>query len=729
MMTRILLRTISVLVLTTLISGALFAQPQNQKSPVDKLVKKADAAFSVREYTTASDLYQQVLAADPNHYHSIWRMATINNYLQDYREAQRWLKKAIETDPNRNDTAYLELGLVLKRLNNYMKAKEAFLNFQRKHENKEDEYYLRAENEIQGCDFAEQHAGDLPPYRVDTISVNSASHDGFPVILDQRQEYKYILFTSHRPIPTKNKKGGQKDPSSGEDAYSDLYLAVWENDSTFGSEIYSMGSPINTEANDGSATVTGDGLTMYFTICQQGNLKKGSECSVYETRYDYARKTWTKPIMVQNVNGKQRVVVNSKGKTKEVPTNDRQPAVSGDGMTLVFSSDRDGGRGGFDLWVSHRTGDGWSAPENAGEFVNTPFNERAPFLSEDGTKLYFASDGHIGYGGLDLYISELKDGVFQAPRNVGSPINSSYDELGSYWYNLDSCLYFSSNRPGGKGRDDIYRGRFILYPIPPVTVAVQGVVRDKKTRQPVPFATAVIYEQSEDGSLVELQKVNTDEKARYNFPLEVDKRYKIVGNAPEYLAAEVTVSTMGIEPNERGGAPKHVDLERNIDIEIEDIIEIVKPRPLQNIYYDYDKYFIRADAAAELDKLADMMIKNPQVTIQMGSHTDTNGSENYNKLLSEKRAMAAVKYLVDKGIAPERLSWFGYGESAPIYAPEKNDYEEQVNRRTEFRITSFDYTGPATVPPRPMTAPVPPAPAPSGKTGTIILPNGNKIIK
>lgn len=722
-MTRILSRLFTVLILTTLFSVVVNAQSQSKTSPVDKLLKKADAAFASHDYLKASDIYQQVIAADPNQYHSTYRMATISNLIQDYREAQRWYKKAIETDPDRNDTAYLELGLVYKRLNNYMKAKETFLMFQRKHENKEDEYYMRAENEIKGCDYAESESAKKPPYRVDTISVNSASHDGFPFILDQRQEDKYLLFTSHRPFVRKGKKTTMKDPSSGEESYSDLYVAIMENDSTFSSEIENLGMPINTEMNDGSATITGDGLTMYYTICQEGK-SKGRECSIYETRYDYARKAWSKPVRMETINGTQQVVINSKGKTKTIPTNDRHPAISGDGMTMAFVSDRDGGKGGFDVWVSHRTGDGWTQPENAGEFVNTPFNEIAPFLNEDGTKLYFSSEGHIGWGGQDLYTSVLQDGIFQAPVNVGAPINSSYDEYGSYWYNLDSCLFFSTNRPGGKGRDDIYRGRFILYPIPNVTAAVQGVVRDKANKQAVPFAVAVLYEYSEDGSLVELQKVNTDEKARYNFPLEVDKRYKIVGNAPEYLTNEVSVSTMGIADGlQRGDPDKFVELERNVDIELEPI-EIPKVYKLENIYYDYDKYFIRTDAGAELDKLVDMMLKNPQITIQMGSHTDTNGSENYNKLLSDKRAMSAVRYLVDHGVAPERLSWFGYGESAPIYAPEKNDMEEQVNRRTEFRITSFEYKGPAGV--------VKPATPPAPTSTSIMLPNGtiiNNVIK
>lgn len=720
MMTRLLHGVLTTLMLMAILAAPMYLQAQGDTKVLNKVLKKADAAYGVHTYLEASNYYQQVLALDPNHYHSIYRMALISNHIQDYREAQRWFRKAIETDPERNDTAYLELGLVYKKLNNYMKAKESFLMFQRKHPAQDDEYYLRAENEIKGCDFAESESSKKPPYRVDTVSFNSTAIDALPAYLDQRQEDKFVIFTSHRKA--KDAKAGNGGYEGlNEEAFSDLYMVVMEDDSTFGAEIINMGAPINTPMNDGGASYTGDGLTMYYTICNQGK-KKGYECSVYETRYDYAAKKWSKPVALQGVNGVKNVVVNSKGKTKTVPCFDTQPYISGDGMTLVFVSDRDGGRGDKDIWVSHRTGEGWSAPENAGEFINTPFGERSPMLNEDATVLYFASEGGIGFGGYDLYRAELIDGIYQNPVNLGSPINSSYDDYGMMRIRngegVDSTLLFTSNRPGGAGRDDIYRANYIVYPYPPVTVAVQGTIRDKKTKQPVPFATAVLFEVQEDGSLVELNKMSTDQKARYSFELEIEKDYKVVGNAEGYYANESKFTTKGLGTGERGGDPIHHELERNIDIQLEEIV-IGPPVVLQNIYYDYDKYYIRPDAAFELDKLVELLKKNPNITIQLGSHTDTNGSENYNKTLSEKRAMAAVKYLYDKGIDPGRLGWYGFGESAPIFAPEKSDEEEQVNRRTEFRITSIDYVPKATFVPNPVPSPmpVPQAPMPTNRNG------------
>ena len=246
----------------------------------------------------------------------------------------------------------------------------------------------------------------------------------------------------------------------------------------------------------------------------------------------------------------------------------------------------------------------------------------------------------------------------------------------------DSLVYFTSDRPGGAGSYDIYWGRAIAHPKVIYDISVNGFIRDKETKQPIPFATAILYEYQEDSSIIEIGNFQTDQTARYEFPLESDKNYKILGNALEYLANEEEVTTVGIEENK--------ELTQNIDIELEPIV-IDSAIVLQNIYYDYDKYYIRTDALDDLKYLIKILQQNPNITIQMGSHTDSNGTESYNKDLSNNRARSVVKYLADNGIEPSRLSWFGFGESAPLIYPELSDEDEQANRRTEFRITSIEF--------------------------------------
>jgi peptidoglycan-associated lipoprotein len=205
-------------------------------------------------------------------------------------------------------------------------------------------------------------------------------------------------------------------------------------------------------------------------------------------------------------------------------------------------------------------------------------------------------------------------------------------------------------------------------------------VRDAATKLPIPFATVTLYEMK-GGQLIPLDTFNTDQSAQYRFALQPGKDYKLIGNAPEYLANEVQVSTRD--------ATKSMDLEADIDIYL-DRIEIARPIVLQNIYFDFDKYDIRADAAPELDRLAVLLERNPTLRILIGAHTDTNGSEAYNIKLSNNRAKAVVNYLKQKGIDPKRLTWIGYGESQPLIYPELSDADEQANRRAEFRIMSIE---------------------------------------
>lgn len=647
------------------------------QSKTDKLLKKANLYFNSYNVVGAEELYKEVLAQDENNFEAAYQLGRVNNYLKDYREALRWFRKASEVDPDRNDTVYLQIGLAYKKLNNYRKAKESFEEFKTRHKT-QDEYYQRAVLEIEGCDLAEAALTSPPPFRVKPVSFNSTASDRFVSYLDQRQEDVFLSFASSRPL---EKQKNKRNQVTGEPKDSDIYYIVKENDSTFGADVtrfpYKL---INTKHNDGPATFSGDGLTMYFAICNSKENKDG--CSIYESRYNPVKKEWGKPRVIEGLAGKKEVIVNSRGKTKQVPTDDRQPFITPDGRTILFVSDRGGGKGGFDIWYSRKLGSGWSEPQNLEGNINTAFNEASPFINKEGTRIYFASEGLAGFGGYDLYYSEGAIGSFGDPINLGSPINSTYNDFGSYWMD-DSLTYFTSDRPGGMGSDDIYWGRAIYYPEPIYDISVKGLVRDKETKQPIPFATATLYEYLEDGSIAELGMFSTDQSARYEFKkLEKEKKYKILGNAPEYLANEEEVSTEGIKGN--------AELVKNIDIELEPIV-IDSAIVLQNIYYDFDEYYLRPDALDELEFLIKILNDNPNIMIQMGSHTDSNGTEMYNKELSNNRARAVVKYLADNQISPGRLSWFGFGESDPLIYPELSDDDEQANRRTEFRITSIDF--------------------------------------
>ena len=656
---------ILVLVFMLLVPVLGFAQADSKQS------RKADAYYQAEDYEKAEPIYQDILASDPSNYLAAFRLGEMNFYMEDYRESLQYYRKASEIAPARNDTVHFQIGIVYKILGNCRKAKESFSEFIRRHKTRDD-LYSRAELEQKGCDLIESDNPDRPAFRVGEASFNSPNIDIMPSLLTRGSSPdKQMVFTSHRPRRKKNKPYG----ALGQPAHSDLYMVVMEDDSTFGQEITNLGKPVNTKYNDGASTFTGNGLTMYYAIF---NDKKGFN-SIYETSYDIRRDSWSKPNKVDRVNGYANVVVNAKGKTKRRPTYDSHPCVTKDGRTIFFSSNRPGGQGGMDIWFARRVGAGWSEPINAGPAINTPFDEVTPFLGEDGGTLFFSSNGHVSFGGQDIFKAEGQIGNWTDPVNLGKPLNSTYDEYSPMTLSEDSTILFASNRPGGAGDIDIYWAREIFYPVEIPQIALHGKIRDNNTKQPIPFAIAILYEETM-GGLVVLDTFETDQSARYNFELEGGKTYRVLGNAPNYFANEITVET----------PPESADLERNIDIELDPII-IGQAIVLQNVYYDFDEHYLRPDAIMPMDTLVDIMLKNPEMNVQMGSHTDSYGSNRYNNDLSDKRALSAARYLIFKGINPARISWFGYGKTQPLINPEMTPEDGQVNRRTEFRVTKIRY--------------------------------------
>ncbi|MEN3040738.1 MAG: OmpA family protein [Bacteroidia bacterium] len=663
------------LILAPVIGAIAFAQ----SSKVRKLLAEADKEYYLyRNPEKAAELYKEVLSLDANNQYAAYRLARCYWYINETDRAVEAYQKALSINPEVNDTIYLDLGIAQKKLGRYKEAQQSFGEFLRRHKT-QDILRKQAEIELEGCKLAEKLLAEQPDYELRSlVAVNSQVSEYAPTLFVVKSD-TFLIFTSHRT-------GGQSTarfPEYGEPTYSDLWVVQLKSDTAFlgrvVGKVQNLGKKVNTAANDGGAVIAPDGLTMYYTICGQGKYRKYWGCSIFRSTFDPQKKEWGPFEKIEAIAGKREVQVNSKGKKKLVPTYDAQPTLTPDGNIMYFVSDRDGGLGGTDIWYAQKVGNEWSAPVHAGKIINTPFNEIYPHVGRDGKSIYFASDGHPGMGGYDIFRAEGRLASWQQPKNLGAPINSSYDDFSLFWIKQDTIGFVASNRPGGRGRDDIYLVKRIFRP--KIELAVQGTVRDASTKLPIPFATVTLYE-SREGKLVPLDTFNTDQSARYRFTLEPGRDYRLIGNAPEYLANEVAVSTRD--------ATRSMELEADIDIYL-DRIEIARPIVLQNIYFDFDKYDIRPDAAAELDRLATLLQNNPSLRILIGAHTDTNGSEKYNIRLSENRAKSVVKYLADKGISPRRLTAVGFGESQPLIYPELSDADEQANRRAEFRILGLDF--------------------------------------
>jgi peptidoglycan-associated lipoprotein len=359
---------------------------------------------------------------------------------------------------------------------------------------------------------------------------------------------------------------------------------------------------------------------------------------------------------------------------------DFAPAFAPDGTTLYFSSARKSGLGGNDLFKATLGANGRFSPaENLGDGINTPGNENFPGIAPDGT-LYFASDGHPGFGKLDIF-------KYQGGKvtNLGAGINSAGDDFAPFFTGPDLGI-FASNREGGKGSDDFYtfkknpRKRVTFY------ADVTVVERDDKAKTTTPIAGETVTITSGSG---QKQDLPTGADGKLSVKLDSAQTYTLFADRTGDFTARASLSTVGRYPSQESLTQPQTDIRLPITLTLNKIV-VNKAIEVKDIFYDYDKYAIRADAAVRLDTLVQTLQDNPKINIELSSHTDQRGKDAYNLKLSQQRAESAVAYIVSKGIAKSRITAKGYGETRPIVKNPKTEEEYQRNRRTEFKVTRID---------------------------------------
>lgn len=432
---------------------------------------------------------------------------------------------------------------------------------------------------------------------------------------------------------------------------------------------------LNTEFDEGIVSFTPDGSTMYLTKARRApNSNTGVE--IYQSSRSDASWGAATPVDI----------------TADTISSYGHPAVSPSGRYLYFTSDMPG-FGGKDIWridIKEPVG----SLENLGESINTPGNEMFPYMLTDSI-MYFASDGHPGFGGLDLFRATLTPSGTWQVENMGMPVNSPADDFGITFADRSrQAGFFSSNRGDGRGYDHIWS-----FELPDLKVTVSGWVLD---RDEEPVANAVIRIVGDDGSN---QKTVARNDGSFSFPLNRGVNYVMMAGAKGYLNARQQFTSDIAEE----------DAEYGVDFIL---ASVNKPNIVENIFFDFDKATLRPESQSALDELAQMLRDNPNITIEMGAHTDRHGSEAYNIDLSERRARAVIDYLIEKGIAPDRLQHHGYGKARPktvtkriarefpqfkegdtlneefilaLPSEEDRDQADQINRRTEFQVLSVDY--------------------------------------
>jgi len=624
------------------------------------VLKDADKQYELFNYSKAIDLYEQAYKKKPT-LHTAERLASAYALVYNSKQAESWYAIAAKMPGSKAENV-LGYARALQNNSKYSEAKVQYLDYISKNKNvseKQQAVWLSS------CDSALKWIRN--PKKIDLVNqkaLNSTQSDWGAVNYQGG-----VVFTSDRSdahLETQESKpflrfDGSKEPDKKVygwtgNGYLKLYIKPSPNDSL---QLFPVKA--GTRYHVGSASFTADGKTMYFTLTRISDelerLKKQPTTVNVEifSSTKAADGTWGKPVSFAYNNVNQYSV--------------GDPFITTDGDSLYFVSNMPGGLGGTDIYVCLKTNGGeWGKPVNLKQ-VNTEGNERSPvFDAKD--NFYFASDGRTGMGGLDVFRALKSGGDIGQIENMGYPFNSPQDDFGFSLNEKGGIVYLSSNREGGLGSDDIYTidQKMIL------AFKLEGRVFDKDTKQPLA------------GALVSLVKVNggilkteTDENGAYRFNLAKESEYNVSAEKTNYRTDAENLATIGL-------ATSAVLKE---DLYLEAVV-INKAIRIENIYYDFDKWNIRADAAVELDKLVKIMTDNPTIWIELGSHTDSRGKDNYNLDLSQKRAESAVQYIISRGINKNRITAKGYGETQLLNKCANGvnctEEEHQLNRRTEFKI-------------------------------------------
>ena len=630
---------------------------------ITQSIKNGQMAYELKQYAVAIPLLEEEYrkaGSDTERGQKARLLGDCHDFLIDYLESSRWYEKA----SNHNVNVDAKLASAYKKSEQYAKALEKYQKL------------CKIAKEAQWCQEAAlcKRAIREPrdPYvEISNFSSNSKYADYSPVFFGE----EFLVFTSDR-----SESLGEETYNWTGNAFSDLFVLNLQ-----GRKVNNFDAVINTAANEGTACFSQDLNEIYFTRCESINLRD-QHCRIYFSQRPNG--FWMEPEPLHFFDER---------------TNFAHATLIENDSVLVFSAAPFNSDGTYDLYYSERIEGGWSAPDLMPSKINSNGNEK--FSSSYGDTLYFASDGLLGYGGYDIFKTHLNNGTWATPQNLGRPINSGADDFGvaidvKGTNASDIALqgYLSSSRNIGTS-DDIFF--FTIYedednktegPVDPIVEVEKEPVKiyiaarvvelkhedddpNKKIvdRSPLPAASLLMNSGGKD------KQVGLDRRGFAIRETEEGKEVKITASLPGFLASEVTVK-VPINPLS--------DTTINVELALDKIVydkEIV----LNDIYYDYDKWAIRDDAKPSLDSLSKIMILNPQINIQLGAHTDCQGSDDYNQELSQKRAFSAKDYLIGKGIALSRVQSVGFGESTPIDSCVCDDCTEaqhQINRRTSFKI-------------------------------------------
>lgn len=663
---------IRILLFTFIFSLAAFPVLAQNRS-----LRAADDAFNNMQYNVALTKYKKALSkakAKPEKEKISFQIAECYRIINNTKKAEASYKRLAKTKyAESNPLVFLYLAETLKSNEKYDEAITYF-----------DKYTEAVPADPRGptgslsCSLAREWLDNPAKYKIKPEKVLNSKESDFSVTYADKL-YNTIIFTSTRDAST----GKDMDNWTGQN-FSDLFVSKLDPKGQWSTPVQlETGNIINTEANEGNPTVNSKFNQMYFTRCSNDKATLQG-CKIMVSRR--AGRNWGEPTALA-LGGDSTTVFGN-------------PSVSPDELTLVFTSNLPNGKGGKDIWFSTRktSAENFGRPLNAGPVINTPGDEMFPFMRND-TSLYFSSNGHPGMGGLDIFRTTFSNDEWTKPVNLQAPLNSSGDDFGIVFNPEEDKGFFSSNRKGGRGSDDLYS-----FVNPPVIFTLAGVVKDDKTLQFIPGA--VIKLTGSNGTSVEAK---TDAKGFYSFnkaQIKPNTTYELICIKLNYLNKKAKETTVGLETSK----------DFTIDFRLEPIPD--KPVVLPDILYDLAKWDLKPQYQDSLQGLIKTLDENETIIVELASHTDSRGTDESNDVLSQKRAESVVNYLIDRGIDPDRLVAKGYGERVPrrlakdvikdgfpfksgtllsqsfvdsLSTKPAQEAAYALNRRTEFRILSKDF--------------------------------------